>query len=265
MKKTTTKAFLRKKGAEKIVMTTAYDAVFARIADSAGVDAILIGDSLGNTLMGRSSTVPVTMDDMLRHTAMVSRTNPAALVVADVPFAVAHYCFDELLRQCAKLLQEGGADAVKIEGGAAMAEKIRRLTEAGIPVMGHIGLMPQQILKLGSYRTFGADAAGRESLLKDAKMLEEAGAFSFVIEKTDPDAAREITASVQIPTIGIGAGPDCDGQVLVSTDLLGLGGKIPPFAKKYAELGGLAKAAFEAYASEVRAGAFPAREGANAE
>ena len=256
MKKTTVKTIAEKKGSEKIAVLTAYDAIFARLADLAGVDAILIGDSLGNTVMGYNSTVPVRMDDMIRHTAMVARAKPSALIVADVPFAVAHKSFDFLLEDCANLLR-AGADCVKIEGGALLADSIKRLVNAGIPVMGHIGLMPQQILKLGAYKTFGKSREEKISLLEDAKKLEEAGVFSIVIEKTDAETAAEITKKVSVPTIGIGAGAGCDGQVLVCADVLGLGEKIPPFAKKYADLEGIVKGAFSQYVKEVKKGAFP--------
>ncbi|MBO7521821.1 MAG: 3-methyl-2-oxobutanoate hydroxymethyltransferase [Opitutales bacterium] len=256
MKKTTVKDIAEKKGAEKIAVITAYDAIFARLADLARIDAILVGDSLGNTLMGYDSTVPVEMADMLRHTAMVARAKPSALVIADVPFAVAHKSFDSVLEGCASLLR-AGADCVKIEGGALLADTIKRLVDAGVPVMGHIGLMPQQILKLGSYKTFGRGEAEKISLIEDAKKLEEAGVFSIVVEKTDAGAAREITQSISIPTIGIGSGSDCDGQVLVSFDVLGLGERIPPFAKKYADIAEIAKGAFEQYVKDVKEQKFP--------
>lgn len=256
MKKMTVKSFVEKKGNEKIAVITAYDAIFARLADKANIDAILVGDSLGNTFMGYNSTVPVTMADMLHHVKMVVQAKPNALVIADVPFAIAHKSFDCLLEDCANFLR-AGADCVKIEGGALLADKIKKLTDAGIPVMGHIGLMPQQILKLGSYKTFGKTQEERDSLIQDAKKLEEAGVFSFVIEKTDAETAKAITNSVSIPTIGIGAGVDCDGQVLVSTDVLGLGEWIPPFAKKYADLSTIILKAFEDYIGEVKSKKFP--------
>ena len=256
MKKTTVKNIAEKKGAEKIAVITAYDAVFARLADLAGMDAILVGDSLGNTFMGYESTVPVTMADMIHHTSMVARAKPSALIIADVPFAVAHKSFDFVLEDCANLLR-AGADCVKIEGGALLAGTIKRLVDAGIPVMGHIGLMPQQILKLGSYRTFGRGKAEKISLLDDAKKLEEAGVFSIVLEKTDAEAAKQITENISIPTIGIGSGAGCDGQVLVSADVLGLGDWVPPFAKKYADLSETIKAAFSQYAKEVKERKFP--------
>lgn len=256
MKKVTTKTFIQKKGKEKIAVVTAYDALFAKIADAAGVDAILVGDSVGNTFMGYDSTLPVTMQDMLHHVSMVTRIKPNALVIADLPFAIAHYDFDTLLRECAKFIQ-AGADAVKIESAMNLSEKVSKLANAGIPVMGHIGLMPQQLLKLGSYKTFGTTLEEQNQLISDAKILEQAGAFSLVIEKTFPEAAAKITESVSIPTIGIGAGKDCDGQVLVSTDILGLGDWIPPFAKKYCDLASISKKAFEEYISDVKTSKFP--------
>lgn len=252
----TTKAFIEKKGAEKLALVTAYDAIFARIADSAGVDAILVGDSVGNTFMGFENTLPVTMADMLHHVSMVARAKPRALVIADVPFAVAHYSFDELLRECAKFIQ-AGADAVKLESAKNLSEKISGLTNAGIPVMGHIGLMPQQLLKLGAYKTFGKTPEEQEELARGARELEDAGAFAIVIEKTAPEAAAKVTGSVSIPTIGIGAGKNCDGQILVSTDILGLGDWIPPFAKKYCELAAISQKAFADYVGEVKSSKFP--------
>lgn len=257
MKKISTKSILQKKGKEKICAITAYDAIFARLADKAGMDIILIGDSLGNTFMGYDSTVPVTMEDMIHHTAMVARAKPNAMIVADIPFAIAHYKFDRLLEESAKLLR-AGADAVKIEGGAGAAKKISKLVEAGIPVMGHIGLMPQQILKLGAYKTFGKSESERKSLLADAKKLQDAGVFSVVLEKVDELCAAQITKALSVAaTIGIGSGKECDGQILVCTDVLGLGEFIPPFAKKYADLAKLTTKAFEDYAAEVKMQKFP--------
>ncbi len=256
MKKKTVKNIVEKKGVEKIAIITAYDAIFARLADKAGIDAILVGDSLGNTFMGYDSTVPVTMADMLHHVKMVAQAKPSALIIADIPFAVAHKSFDSLLEDCSNFLR-AGADCVKIEGGALLADKIKKLTDAGIPVMGHIGLMPQQILKLGSYKTFGKTNEERNALIQDAKKLEEAGVFAFVIEKTDANTAKEITEAISIPTIGIGAGKECDGQVLVSTDVLGRGEWIPPFAKKYADLENIVTSAFLSYVDEVKNQKFP--------
>ena len=242
------------KGVEKIAMLTAYDTPTAALADAAGVDIVLIGDSVGNTVLGYASTVPVKIDDMVRHTAAVSRAKPAALIVADLPFASAHHNFDRLLDDCARLVQEGGADAVKIEGGADMAEKISRLTKAGIAVMGHIGLEPQQVLKLGGYRKTEAE---RAKILADAKALEAAGAFVVLMEMTDADCAKAVTESLSVPTIGIGSGADCDGQVLVSADVLGLSATPPSFAKRYANVGGIIEKAFREYIADVRGGRFP--------
>lgn len=256
MKKTSTRDFIQKKGAEKIAVLTAYDAIFARLADDAGVDAILVGDSVGNTFMGHASTIPVRLEDMFHHVAMAARAKPKAMLIADLPFAVCHYSFDRLLDACAEFIRLG-ADAVKIEGGASLAEKLSRLANAGIPVMAHIGLMPQQLMKTGGYRTFAKTPEERRALVADAKTLERAGAFSIVIEKADPLAAKEATESVSIPTIGIGSGPHCDGQVLVSTDVLGLGDWIPAFAKKYADLRGESMRAFSGFVSEVKSGKFP--------
>ncbi len=255
--KHTTKSIINKKGAEKLVMITAYDAIFARLADKAGADLILVGDSLGNTFLGFDNTVPVTIDMMVHHTAAVSRAKTNALVVADMPFASAHHSFDRLLDDAKRLVQEGGAQALKIEGGAIIADKVKRLVDAGIAVMAHIGLEPQQVLRLGGYKKFGANDAERAKILADAKALEEAGAFSILLEMTDADTAKLVTESVSVPTIGIGAGSACDGQVLVCADILGLSEKVPPFVKQYAKLGETIEAAYRSYADEVRSGKFP--------
>ncbi len=256
--KKTIKTIHKLKGVQKAVMITAYDAIFARLADKAGADMILVGDSVGNTMLGFDSTIPVTMDMMVHHTAAVARAKPNALIVADMPFARAHYSFDSLLNDARRLLQEGGAEAVKIEGGAEMADKIKRLTDAGIAVIAHIGLQPQQVLKLGGYRKFGKTPNEREQLLADAKALEKAGAFAILLEMTDETAAAEITKAVSVPTIAIGSGTECDGQVLVCTDILGLSEFTPSFAKRYAELGTAIENAYSQFASEVRNGQFPA-------
>jgi len=258
MKKITVKDILsKKKNGEKIAVLTAYDAIFARLADAAGADIILVGDSVGNTFLGFESTVNVTADMMLHHTAAVARAKPNALIVADIPFAQASLPFDNLLKLCMALLQNAGAEAVKIEGGEAFKEKIAALAAAGVPVMGHIGLLPQQVLKLGGYRGYGKTDAERLSLIKDAKALEEAGVFAMVLEMVDSAAAKEISASVNVPTIGIGAGKDCDGQVLVCTDVLGLSAFTPKFAKRYADCADAAKNAFASYVKEVKGGKFP--------
>lgn len=255
--KKTVRSISKMKGGEKIAMITAYDAIFARLADEAGADMILVGDSLGNTFLGFDSTVPVSLEMMLHHTAAVARAKTDALVVADVPFGCAHFEFDRLLDDCRALCQKAGAEAVKIEGGAKMADKIRRLCDAGIAVMGHIGLQPQQVLKLGGYRKFGKTREEIDELVADAKALENAGVFSIVLEMCDEAATEAVTEAVGVPTIGIGSGPKSDGQVLVCTDILGLSKYTPPFVKKYADISGDILKAYSQYVDEVRGGEFP--------
>ncbi len=255
--KTTVKTISAKKGVEKITMITAYDAMFASLADNAGADIILVGDSVGNTMLGFNSTVSVTMPMMLHHTAAVVRGTKNALVLADVPFAVAHQSFDKMLENICALIQTSGADAVKIEGGMAMAEKIQKLTNAGIAVMAHIGLEPQQVLKLGGYRKFGKSDTEKQQLIADAKALEKAGAFALLLEMTDAETASEITKSVSIPTIGIGSGVHCDGQVLVCADILGLTKNPPKFVKQYADLNKTITDAYCAYINDVKTSKFP--------
>jgi 3-methyl-2-oxobutanoate hydroxymethyltransferase len=256
--KTTTQTIRGLKGKRPVVATTAYDFIMARLAGEAGIDLILVGDSVGTTSLGLPTTVQVDLEAMLHHTRAVSRAQPPSLVVTDIPFAEAHRPEDRLLDACARCLQEGGAEAVKIEGGAEMAPRIALLTRAGIPVLGHIGLLPQQVYQLGGYRKFGKTKAEREQLIRDAAAIEAAGAFAIVGEMIEAEAAAEIASSLTIPLIGIGSGPKCDGQILVCYDLLGLTqGKTPPFAKAYAHLSGEAAKAFQAYAEEVKKGAFP--------
>jgi 3-methyl-2-oxobutanoate hydroxymethyltransferase len=256
--KTTPHTLRKLKGQRPIVAVTAYDALTAHYADEAGVDLILVGDSVGNTLLGLPTTVPVTLDMIAHHAAAVMRAQPAALVVADVPFAEAHFDFRRVLRSCQRLLQVAGVDAVKIEGGAGLAPKIARLVEAGVPVWGHIGLQPQQVKRLGRYKKFGINAAEAETLVEDARALEEAGCFSLVLELVEASVAATVTAAVKIPTIGIGAGKGVDGQVLVYTDLLGLTtGDVPGFARKFGEAGAAYRQGFAAYVAAVREGAFP--------
>jgi 3-methyl-2-oxobutanoate hydroxymethyltransferase len=247
-----------KASGQRIVTLTAYDAPGARAADEAGVDIILVGDSLGNVVLGYDDTIPVTLDDMIHHTAAVSRTKPRALVVADMPFMTYTLSPEQALANAARLIQEGGGQAVKIEGGALMAPTVRRLVEAGIPVMGHIGLTPQSIHQLGGYRVQGRGDSERERMVADAKALDAAGAFAIVVELTPIETARAITAAVSCPTIGIGAGPHCDGQVLVINDMLGFSfTPSPKFVKKYADLRGIVKQAIEDYCREVREGIYP--------
>jgi 3-methyl-2-oxobutanoate hydroxymethyltransferase len=240
------------------VAVTAYDAVIAHYADEAGVDLILVGDSVGTTQLGFETTVPVTLDMMCHHSAAVARARPRALLVADVPFGFAHDDFGVLLSACRRLLQEGGAEAVKIEGGAAMAPTVRRLVDAGIPVLGHIGLLPQQFYRLGGYRKFGRSEDEKAVLVEDALALQKAGAFAVICEMIDGTVAGVISSQLELPLIGIGSGPHCDGQILVCNDLLGMNtGHVPSFVKQYADLGSQAQAAFSNYAEEVRSRKFP--------
>ncbi len=249
----------KKKRGEKIVMLTAYDATMARLFDRAGVDVLLVGDSLGMVIMGHDTTLPVTLEAMIHHTSAVRRGTSRALVVADMPFLTFQSSIPEAVRNAGKLLQEGGAAAVKMEGGAPVAEAVRRLTDVGIPVMGHLGLTPQSVHRLGGYRQQARMEHDAEQLLADSQELERAGAFAVVLESIPADVARAATAELSIPTIGIGAGPYCDGQVLVSYDALGLSEEfVPPFAKQYASLADDIVEAVRAYAEEVRDGRFPA-------
>lgn len=250
--KRTTKTLRQAKGKSQIVCITAYDAVTARLADAADVDVILVGDSVGNVVLGFDSTVPVTVDMMAHHTAAVARTRPNALIAADIPFGVAHGEFSDLLKCCMRLMQECGAEAVKIEGGAEMAPTIARLTEAGVPVWAHIGLQGQCVFREGGYRKFGKTEQEYAEILAAAKAHEAAGAFALLVEMMVPELAAEITRSVSIPAIGIGAGKDCDGQIIVMHDILGLSPKKPSFAKVYADLFSQAREAISAYRDDVR-------------
>lgn len=246
---------------QKIVVLTAYDFPSARILDRAGVDVLLVGDSLGMVVLGRESTLPVTLEDMVRHAAAVVRAKPKALVVADMPFLTFHTTPPDAVRAAGRLVQEAGVDAVKLEGGERSLPEIEAILRAQIPVMGHLGLTPQSLLRMGGYRVQGRGPGAAEALAGDAKRLEEAGCFSIVLEGIPREAARRVTASVSIPTIGIGAGPDCDGQVLVYHDFLGLHeGLRPKFVRRYAELGAEIEAAARAFASDVREGRFPSND-----
>ncbi|MGB0743930.1 MAG: 3-methyl-2-oxobutanoate hydroxymethyltransferase [Opitutales bacterium] len=256
--KITTQTITLLKGERPVVAVTAYDTAMARFADEAGVDLILVGDSVGTTQLGFETTVPVTLDTMLHHTAAVERAHPGALLVADVPFGVAHDEFSSLLHACCRLMQEAGAEAVKIEGGASIAPKIERLVQAGIPVLGHIGLLPQNYHQLGGYRKFGRSEAEKSILLDDALALERAGCFAVVSEMIDGTVAGAIASELKIPLIGIGSGPHCDGQILVCNDLLGMNaGYVPSFVRQYAQLGEEARKAFANYAEDVRNRKFP--------
>ncbi|NTU72381.1 MAG: 3-methyl-2-oxobutanoate hydroxymethyltransferase [Coriobacteriia bacterium] len=247
-----------KEAGRPIVVLTAYDYHAARLVEAAGVDAILVGDSLGMTMLGHDSTLPVTMDDMVRATAAVSRAATRALVIADMPFMSYAADHAEGMRNAARLIAEGGAAAVKVENAsAATLDLVASLVDAGIPVMGHVGLTPQSVNTLGGYRTQGKDIASATLAIADALALEEAGAFSVVLECVPAELAERISALLTIPTIGIGAGVGCDGQVQVYHDLLGLGVFVPKHAKRFAEIGDAITAAVAAYADDVRDGSFP--------
>ncbi|MDD4102049.1 MAG: 3-methyl-2-oxobutanoate hydroxymethyltransferase [Kiritimatiellae bacterium] len=247
------------KGVERLPCVTAYDYAFAKLADAAGIPLLLVGDSLGMAVMGHSSTLPVTMEAMLHHTAAVVRGAGSALVVADMPFLSYQISISEGLRNAGRFLQEAGADAVKIEGGAFRAELVRALVQNGIPVLGHIGLTPQSCNVIGGYKVQGRTRADADRLVEDATALAAAGVFALVLECVPPDIAAHVTAAVPVPVIGIGAGAACDGQVLVMHDLLGLTDRKPPkFVKEYADLAGTVQTAFATYAAEVREGVFPA-------
>jgi 3-methyl-2-oxobutanoate hydroxymethyltransferase len=255
-------AAMKRRG-EPIAMLTAYDWTMARLLDRAGIDVLLVGDSLGMVVLGHETTVPVTLDAMVHHTAAVARGAERALVVADMPFLTYRIDPAETLRNAGRLVQEAGAAAVKIEGGRAVVEVTRRLSDAGIPVMSHLGLTPQSVHQLGGFRQQARTDEAAEQLIEDAIALESAGAFAVVLESIPASIASRVTRSVTIPAIGIGAGPDCDGQVLVSYDMLGLyAGAIPSFVRQYANLGETIVEAVRAYAGDVRSGQYPATEGA---
>lgn len=249
------------KHGSKLATVTVYDYTSARIADAAGFPLLLVGDSLGMTLLGFSTTLPVTLEMMLHHTAAVVRGVRDALVVADMPFLTYQVSISEGIRNAGRFLQEAGADAVKIEGGVIRADLVSALTQNGIPVLGHIGLTPQSVNQMGGYKVQGRTQAAAEQLIQDAQILEQAGAFGVVLECIPPDVAETITASLSIPTIGIGAGPSCDGQILVMNDLLGLSTQPPPkFVKPYAALATTMQEAFATYIQEVQDGTFPSAE-----
>jgi 3-methyl-2-oxobutanoate hydroxymethyltransferase len=254
-----------KQGGEKIVMLTAYDYPSAQIAEAAGVDMILVGDSLGMVVLGYDDTVKVTLDDMLHHSKAVARGSERAMLVTDLPFMTYQTSLEDAMRNAGRLLQEGGAQAVKLEGGVHMAESVRRLVQVGIPVVGHIGLTPQSINQLGGYKVQGRTPQEAERLLEDAIALQQAGAFCIVLETVPAPLAELITRRLAVPVIGIGAGAACDGQVLVWHDLLSyhtsfLTRHIPRHVKEYAQVGEDMRRAIEQYAAEVRDGSFPTQE-----
>lgn len=248
-----------KRRGEKIAMLTAYDAAFARLLEAAGIDILLVGDSLGMVIMGEETTIPVTLDAMVHHTRAVTRGVKRALVVADMPFLTYQASVAEAVHSARRLIQEGGAAAVKMEGGRPVIEAVRRLGEIGIPVMGHLGLTPQSVHRLGGFGRQARHEEDAEQLLEDARLLEAAGVFAIVLESIPDGVARRVTESVTVPTIGIGAGPYCDGQVLVCYDAFGLAPElVPPFVKQYANLGEQIIEAARRYAAEVKEGKFPA-------
>ena len=251
----------KKEKGEKIACLTAYDYCFARILDEAGIDLLLVGDSLGSVIQGHDSTLPVTMDDVIYHTRAVIRGRRRALVVSDMPFMTFQLGADDAKRNAGRLVQEGGAESVKLEGGVTQAATIEALVKMGVPVMGHVGLTPQSVHQFGGYRIQGRGEADARAILDDAMAVEQAGAFAVVLEGIPVQLAREITQRLSIPTIGIGAGMHCDGQILVVHDMLGLFDDFTPkFVKRYANLKDTIGGAVRSYMEEVRTAAFPAEE-----
>ena len=261
MKKTTATFKQAKADGKKLTMLTAYDYSTAALVDGAGIDGILVGDSLGNVMLGYEDTISVTMEDMIHHGAAVARGAKDCLVVIDMPFMSYQESIEEAVHNAGRLMKEGRANAVKLEGGASVAAQIKAITDAGIPVMAHLGLTPQSINAFGGYKVQGKTEAAAKKLLEDAKAVEAAGAFSVVLECVPSALAAMVTKSLSIPTIGIGAGSDCDGQILVYQDLLGMFSDFTPkFVKRYAEIGSAMKEAFKAYIADVQSSAFPAPE-----
>jgi len=250
-----------RKGGAKLSMVSVYDFPFARLAEEAGIDILLVGDSLGMVVQGHDSTVPVTLDDIIYHAKTVRRGAPRTHVVADLPFLTYHIDTARAIENAGRLLQEGGADSVKLEGGQEVAERVEAIVRAGIPVMGHVGLTPQSAGALGGFKVQGRDVASARKILADAEAIANAGAFAMVLEVIPAELGGMITESVSVPTIGIGAGPSCDGQVLVAHDMLGLQERIiGRFAKVYANIGDDVRDAFASFAHEVRQGSFPDEE-----
>lgn len=250
-----------KAAGKKITCVTCYDAAFARLIEATGVDLVLVGDSLGNVILGHDNTIPVTINDMIHHTAAVARVLKRPFICADMPFLSYNLSVEQALTNAGRLVQEAGAQAVKVEGGAAIAPQVRAMVQAGIPVMGHLGLTPQSVHAMGGYRVQGRGDEAAKRIMEDALTLQEAGIFSLVLEMVPAELAGRISAALKIPTIGIGAGPKCDGQILVLHDLLGFDEEFKPkFLKKYANLGKVVKEALTAYDDDVKAGSFPAAE-----
>ncbi len=260
-KKITTKTLVTmKKRGEKITALTAYDFLMARYLDEAGVDFILVGDSLGNVIQGNATTLTVTLDEIIYHAKIVKKAVKTALLVVDLPFMSYHVDLKESVRNCGRVMKETGADAVKLEGGERIAEVVKHLVKVGIPVMGHLGLTPQSINIFGTYVTRGTDPKEARMIQKDAKILEQAGCFAVVLEKIPASLAKKVTASLKIPTIGIGAGVNCDGQILVTHDMLGMTEMFHPrFVRKYLNIAELSKNAFKNYIKDVKHKKFPDR------
>jgi 3-methyl-2-oxobutanoate hydroxymethyltransferase len=261
-RKVTTKRLLQmKQKGEPIAALTGYDFLMAQLLDEAGIDVILVGDSAGMVVQGVETTVSVTLEQMLYHSAIVARGVKRALVVADMPFMSYQVNPDEALRNAGRMIKETGVEAIKVEGGAKLSRTIRRIVDVGIPVMGHLGLTPQSIHKFGTYQVRARDPEEADQLRRDALALEEAGAFAIVIEKVPAELATEISASVKIPILGIGAGPGCDGQILVSHDMLGIYTAFKPrFVRRYAELAQDMRAAFEHFVRDVKSAEFPSKD-----
>jgi 3-methyl-2-oxobutanoate hydroxymethyltransferase len=250
-----------KQKGRRLVAVTAYDYTMARLVERAQVDVVLVGDSLGNVVQGLDTTLPVTLEDVIYHSRAVRRALTHAHLVGDMPFMTYQVSVEQAMRNAGQLMKEGGVQSVKLEGGRERAEAVRRLVEAGIPVMGHVGLTPQSVHQLGGYRVQGRGDAAARRLLEDASILEEAGAYAVVLECVPARLAQQVTSRLSIPTIGIGAGPHCDGQILVLPDLLGLNDDFKPrFVRRFAELGERVVEALERYAAEVKSGSFPAAE-----
>ncbi|MFO1051876.1 MAG: 3-methyl-2-oxobutanoate hydroxymethyltransferase [Planctomycetota bacterium] len=261
-RKVTTEELRRMKAeGRRIVALTAYDWTLARLLDAAGVDLLLVGDSVATVVQGEDTTVPVTMDEMVYHARLVSRGSKRAFVVGDLPFLSYQVCAEDALRNAGRLMKEARVEAVKLEGGRSVAAVVARLVAAGIPVMGHLGLTPQSIHTFGTYRVRAQEADEAEALLADADALVQAGVFALVLEKVPATLAAEVTRRIPVPTIGIGAGPQCDGQILVTHDMLGLFDRFRPrFARRYRELGAEIRAAAGEYADDVRRGGFPSAD-----
>lgn len=255
---TTKTVMTMKRAGEKIAMLTAYDFLTARYLDQVGIDVILVGDSLGNVIQGHETTLPVTLDDMIYHAKAVKRAVKNALIVVDLPFMSYQNSVEEAVRNCGRIMKEVGVGAVKLEGGEYVAEIVRHLVKIGIPVMGHLGLTPQAINRFGTYEVRAQDKPEAAQLMRDAKILSDAGVFAIVLEKIPAPLARKVSASIPVPTIGIGAGPHCDGQVLVVHDMLGLTEEFKPrFVRRYAEMADTMRGAFRRYIGDVKSKQFP--------